>query len=41
MASASKEDGQLKRFPELVAMVREMVDSGDLGYWLFVGEKRN
>ncbi len=31
---------QLERSPELVAKVREMVSSGKLGYWLFVGEKR-
>ena len=31
---------QLERSPELVAKIREMVDAGKLGYWLFVGEKR-
>ena len=33
-------DGQLERSPELVAKVRDMVTAGELGYWLFVGEKR-
>jgi hypothetical protein len=32
--------GQLERSPELISKVREMVNAGDLGYWLFVGEKR-
>ena len=33
-------DGQLERTPGLIAKVREMVTAGELGYWLFVGEKR-
>ena len=33
-------DGRLKLSPELIAKVREMVTSGELGYWLFVGEKQ-
>jgi SAM-dependent methyltransferase len=41
MTGVSEEGGQLERSPELIAMVREMVKSGDLGYWLFVGEKRD
>jgi ubiquinone/menaquinone biosynthesis C-methylase UbiE len=32
MSGASETGGQLERSPELVAMVREMVKSGDLGY---------
>lgn len=39
-ASSSAVGSQLERSPELVARVREMVDTGKLGYWLFVGEKR-
>ncbi|MBC8282068.1 MAG: hypothetical protein H8E48_14910, partial [Chloroflexi bacterium] len=39
MRGAPAGDGQLERSPELVAKVRSMVMSGDLGYWLFVGEK--
>ena len=31
---------QLEQWPELVAKVRDMVNTGKLGYWLFVGEKR-
>lgn len=31
--------GQLERSPELIAKIREMVSTGELGYWLFVGEK--
>ena len=34
-------DGQLERTPGLIAKVREMVTAGELGYWLFVGEKRS
>jgi hypothetical protein len=41
MTGSSESGGQLERSPELIAMVREMVKSGDLGYWLFVGEKRD
>jgi hypothetical protein len=33
-------DDRLERSPELIAKVREMVTSGELGYWLFVGEKQ-
>ena len=40
MNGASSEDGQLERSPELVAKVRKMVAAGELGYWLYVGEKR-
>jgi arsenite methyltransferase len=40
MSGAASGEGQLERSPELVAKVREMVSAGDLGYWLFVGEKR-
>jgi len=36
----ASDGGQLERSPELVAKVREMVSKGELGYWLFVGEKR-
>ena len=40
MTGAAAGEGQLERSPELVAKVRDMVTAGDLGYWLFVGEKR-
>ncbi len=40
MASAHSGGSQLERAPELVGKVREMVAAGELGYWLFVGEKR-
>ena len=40
MSGAASGESSLERAPELVAKVREMVRSGDLGYWLFVGEKR-
>ena len=33
-------DGRLELSPELIAKIREMVTSGELGYWLFVGEKQ-
>ena len=33
-------DGQLELSPGLIAKGREMVTSGELGYWLFVGEKQ-
>lgn len=36
MAGAAVGEGQLERSPVLIAMVM----SGELGYWLFVGEKR-
>ncbi|MBC8282100.1 MAG: methyltransferase domain-containing protein, partial [Chloroflexi bacterium] len=39
MSGAPAGDGQLERSPVLVAHVSSMVMSGDLGYWLFVGEK--
>ena len=32
-------DAPLDLAPELIAKVRDMVGPGDLGYWLFVGEK--
>ena len=31
---------RMEQWPELVAKIREMVSGGNLGYWLFVGEKR-
>ena len=34
-------DAPLDRAPELIAKVRDMVGPGDLGYWLFVGEKNS
>ena len=40
MSGAPPGEGQLERSPELVAKVRDMVTAGELGYWLFVGEKR-
>ena len=40
MTGAATGDGQLERSPELVAKVMEMVTTGELGYWLYVGEKR-
>jgi len=39
MSGAPNGDGPLERSPELVAKVRSMVLDGELGYWLFVGEK--
>jgi hypothetical protein len=41
MTSAPSGDGQLERAPELVAKVRAMVNAGELGYSLYVGEKRD
>jgi arsenite methyltransferase len=41
MTGAAVGESQLERSPELVATVRSMVMSGELGYWLFVGEKRD
>jgi len=41
MTGAPSEDGQLERSPELVAKVRAMVNAGELGYSLYVGEKRD
>ena len=41
MNGASSEGGQLERSPDLVAKVRKMVAAGELGYWLYVGEKRD
>ena len=40
MSGVATGDSQLERSPELVAKVREMVTTGELGYWLYVGEKR-
>ena len=40
MSGAPPGEGQLERSPELVAKVRDTVTAGELGYWLFVGEKR-
>ena len=40
MSGSASANGQLERAPELVGKVREMVAAGELGYWLFVGEKR-
>lgn len=40
MSGVATGDSQLERSPELVAKVREMVTAGELGYWLYVGEKR-
>ena len=40
MGGGGVEESQLEQAPELVAKVRELVDAGQLGYWLFVGEKR-
>ena len=33
-------DDRLERSPELIAKVREMVTSGELGHWLFVWKSR-
>ena len=41
MTGAAVGESQLERSPELVATVRSMVMSGELGYWLFAGEKRD
>lgn len=40
ISGAAVEGSQLERSPELVAKVRAMVEAGELGYWLYVGEKR-
>jgi len=40
MSGHATGEGQLERSPELVAKVRDMVNDRELGYWLFVGEKR-
>ena len=40
MSGAATGESQLERSPELVAKVRDMVNAGELGYCLFVGEKR-
>ena len=40
MSESATGEGQLERSPELVARVRDMVNARELGYWLFVGEKR-
>ena len=32
--------GLLAQAPRLIRLVRELVDGGQLGYWLFVGQKR-
>ena len=40
MSGSATGEGQLERSPELVAKVRDMVNARELGYWLFVGEKR-
>ena len=32
--------GLLAQAPRLIRRVRELVDGGQLGYWLFVGQKR-
>ncbi len=37
---ASSAGNQFERSPELIAKVRGMVNAGELGYWLFVAEKR-
>ena len=36
----SSAGNQFERSPELMAKVRGMVNGGELGYWLFVAEKR-
>ena len=33
-------DGPLEQAPRLIASVRELVGTGRLGYWLFVGDKQ-
>ncbi|NQW23500.1 MAG: methyltransferase domain-containing protein [SAR202 cluster bacterium] len=38
--STTSIESQLEQAPGLVTKVRKMVRAGDLGYWLFVGEKR-
>ena len=40
MGGTGQGNTQLEKSPELIAKVRQMVGAGELGYWLFVGEKQ-
>ena len=39
LGSGANGEDMLRQAPRLIARIRELVSSGDLGYWLFVGEK--